>query len=147
MKRDIANRERDYFGLFDPLFDEFFDFSPVAMPRRKEVVESMKTDVRENEHDYNIEIEMPGFKKEDISMDLDNGYLTVSGKKEEKVDEKDKKGNYIRRERRFGSCTRSFYVGDIKEEEIDAKLEHGVLNIVIPKKTKKIEEKKRIEIK
>ena len=145
MKRDIINRDRDYFGLFDPFFDGFFDLSP--MPRRKEMVETMKTDVRENEHDYNIEIEMPGFKKEDISMNLENGYLTVSGKKEENIEEKDKKGNYIRKERRTGSCTRSFYIGDIKEEDIDAKLEHGVLSIVIPKEEKKIEQKKKIEIK
>ncbi len=144
MRRDITNRDRDYFGLFDPLFDDFFDF-PVV-PRSKEIVNSMKTDVKEVGDQYKIEIEMPGFKKEDISMDLENGYLTVSGKKEEEINEEEN-GKFIRRERRYGSCTRSFYVGEIKEEDINAKLEQGVLEITIPKEPKKIEEKKKIEIK
>ncbi len=144
MKRDITSRERDYFGLFDPLFDDFFGFP--AMPRRKEL-ESMRTDVREEGGSYKIDIEMPGYKKEDINMDLENGYLTVTGKTEAVNDEKDNKGNYIRRERRYGSCTRSFYVGDIAEEDIDAKLENGILSISVPKENKKIEQKKRIEIK
>ncbi len=145
MRRDLINKDGDYFGIFDPLFDEFFDF-PVIPQRRKELADIMKTDVREVGEEYKIDIELPGYKKEDVSMDLENGYLIVSAKKEENKEDSVKEHNYIRRERRFGACTRSFYVGDIKEEDIKAKLENGVLTISIPKEVKKLETKKKIEI-
>lgn len=141
----IRNNNRGEFGLFDPFFDDFF----VTPFKRefKEMEHSMKTDVKENENNYELEVEMPGYDKQDINLNLENGYLTISAKKEQNNDEKDKHGNYIRRERRYGSCSRSFYVGEIKQEDIEAKLEHGVLNIVIPKEKKQIEQTKRIEIK
>ena len=144
---ELVTRDGGMFGLFEPLFDDFFDFPTFQAPRKREWAEVMKTDVREGENDYKIDIDMPGYKKEDVNMTLDNGYLTVSAKHETKVDDKDKSGNYIRRERHYGSCTRSFYVGDVKQEDINAKMENGLLEIVVPKETKKIETKKTIEIK
>ena len=144
--KDLTTRDNGVFGLFDPFFDDFFDFPNFRTPSRKEN-NFMKKDVKECDKDYKLEIEMPGYDKKDINLSLDNGYLTVSAKKEFSEEEKDEENNYIRRERRFGSCTRSFYVGEVREEEINAKLENGVLNIIIPKEIKKIETKKNIEIK
>ena len=139
------SRRRDSFGLFDPFFDDFFRF-PDFRHEFKNMENIMKTDVEESANSYKLEVEMPGFDKGDISIDLNNGYLTIAAKQNSNDDEKDKKGNYIRRERYFGSCSRSFYVGDIDEKDIDAKLERGVLTVCIPKE-KKEEPKKRIEIK
>ncbi len=143
--REISKPHHNNFGLFDPFFDDFFRF-PDFRREFKEMDKVMKTDVTENENDYVIEIEMPGYDKENISLELNNGYLTVEAKQKTNNDEKDKKGNYIRRERYYGSCSRSFYVGDIKEEDISASLDRGILNITVPKE-KKVETKKRIEIK
>ena len=107
----------------------------------------MATDIREVENGYELDMELPGYKKEDVNVDLENGYLTVSASHEENNDEKDNKGNYIRRERRSGSCKRTFYVGDkVSEEDIHAKFEDGVLKLTVPKKQPKVEEKKRIAI-
>ena len=95
-----------------------------------------------------MDIELPGYKKEDVRAELNNGYLTISASKNENRDEKDEKGNYIRRERYSGSCSRSFYVGEnVKQEDIHAKFEDGVLKLVVPKEDKKkVEEKKYIAI-
>ena len=108
----------------------------------------MSTDVKENDDTYELDIELPGYKKEDVHAELNNGYLTISASKNENRDEKDEKGNYIRRERYSGSCSRSFYVGEnVKQEDIHAKFEDGVLKLVVPKEDKKkVEEKKYIAI-
>ena len=110
----------------------------------------MKTDVREQEDSYEVDMDLPGFKKEDLKLELQNGYLTVSAGKSLDKDEKEKKtGKVIRQERYTGSMARSFYVGDeITEEDVKAKFEDGVLKLVIPKKEDKkaIEEHKTISI-
>ena len=93
----------------------------------------MKTDVKETDTGYEVDIDLPGFKKDEINAKLDNGYLTISAAKGLDKDEKDKKGKYIRKERYAGSMSRSFYVGDVKPEDIKAKYEHGVLTILVPK--------------
>ena len=93
----------------------------------------MKTDVREHENGYEVDIDLPGFKKEDIKLDLNNGYLTVSAAKGLDKDEQDKKGRFIRQERWSGACSRSFYVGDVKPEDVKARYEHGVLSLSLPK--------------
>ena len=91
---------------------------------------------------------MPGIDKKDVNLELKDGYLTISSKIEKNNDEKDKKGNYIRRERYYGSSSRSFYVGkEIKEQDINASMQNGILNIIIPKKKPEIEQSKKIEIK
>ncbi len=142
--REISNRERHY-DVFDPFFDGFFRF-PSFKNEFKELDKLMKTDVREEENGYSLEVEMPGVKKQDINLELNNGYLTIEAKQSSNEDEKDKKGNYIRRERYYGSSARSFYVGDIREEDINASLDSGILKIFIPKE-KHENNKKRIEIK
>lgn len=144
--RELANRERERdFGFFDPFFDGFFRF-PSFKNEFKDLEKVMRTDVREEENGYTLEVEMPGVKKEDVNLELNNGYLTIEAKQSKSDDEKDKKGNYIRRERYYGSSARSFYVGDISEEEINASLDSGILKVYIPKENKE-KNKKRIEIK
>ena len=110
----------------------------------------MKTDIRESDEGYKVEIDLPGFKKDEIQVSLENGYLTGSAEKGIEKDEKeDKKESYIHRERYSGACSRSFYVGDIvTEEDIKGEFKHGVLELFIPKKEAKQKEetKKLIQI-
>ena len=127
------------------LFDDFMDF-PFG---GKKINTMMKTDIRDTDSSYELDIDMPGFKKEDIKAQLKDGYLTISASTSANNDEQDKDGRYIRRERYAGSCSRSFYVGEgVKEEEIRAKFENGILKLSIPKVENKpqVEEKKYISI-
>lgn len=124
----------------DDLFDDFFDFPTFRdfdkVDRKlygKHANGLMKTDVRENEGNYELDIDLPGFKKDEISLDLKDGYLTISAEKGLDKDEEDKKGRILRQERYAGSCSRSFYVGDVKPEDIKAKYESGVLTVLVPK--------------
>lgn len=127
------------FDLFDEMFkDPFFS-------RRENQNAVMKTDIREKDGDYLMDIDLPGFSKDDISAELHDGYMTVTAKKEESNDEKDDKGNYIHRERYSGSCSRRFYVGDISEADIKASFKDGTLHLEIPKEEpKKLEEQKKL---
>ena len=131
---------RRNFDLFDDFFDDnFFN---------KKEKNLMKTDIKEKKDKYVIEMDLPGFEKENIKIELNNGYLTISGKQENKIDEEEEK--YVHKERFYGECTRSFFVGDnIKEEDIDAEFKNGILKIDIPKKEeqKELPETKQIEIK
>ena len=105
----------------------------------------MRTDVKETDNSYELDMDMPGFDKGDIKAELKNGYLTISASSNRNNDEKDKDGKYIRRERYTGSCSRSFYVGDdVKQEDIKAKFENGILKVTVPKKEEKpaVEENK-----
>ena len=138
--RGLRDLDREFdrgFGKKNPLFG-------------KHAKNLMKTDIRENDGNYEVDIELPGFKKEDINLALDGGFLNITAEKCLDKEEKEKKdGKIIRQERYSGSLSRSFYVGeDITEEDIKAKLEHGVLKLTIPKKEKKpaIPEKKQILI-
>ena len=104
----------------------------------------MKTDVKETEAGYEVDIDLPGFKKDEINAKLDNGYLTISAAKGLDKDEQDKNGKYIRRERYAGSMSRSFYVGEgVTEDDIKAKYEDGILRLVVPKKDAKAVENNR----
>lgn len=127
--------ERNFFGCRNPLYG-------------KHSKNLMKTDVKETETGYELDIDLPGFKKDEISAHLEDGYLTVSAAKGVDKDEKDNEGRYIRRERYSGSMTRSFYVGNaVTEEDIKAKYEDGILSLSIPKKdAKAVEAKKYIAI-
>ena len=131
---------RRNFDLFDEFFDDnFFN---------KKEKNLMKTDIKEKKDKYVIEMDLPGFEKENIKLELNNGYLTISGKQENKIDEEEEK--FVHKERFYGECTRSFFVGDnIKEEDIDAEFKNGILKIDIPKKEeqKELPETKQIEIK
>ena len=127
------------------LFDDFMDF-PFG---GKKINTMMKTDIRDTDSSYELDIDMPGFKKEDIKAQLKDGYLTISASTSANNDEQDKDGRYIRRERYAGSCSRSFYVGEgVKEEDIRAKFENGILKLSIPKVENKpqFEEQKYIAI-
>ena len=139
------------------LFDDFFGFPFYYDNRAEDKVEKklyghhagnlMKTDIKELDNGYELEIDLPGFKKDEIKAELNNGYLTVSAAKG--LDEDKKTGKYIRRERYAGACQRSYYVGeDITEEDIKASFEHGILTLFVPKKEAKpaVEEKKYISI-
>ncbi|MEE3472807.1 MAG: Hsp20/alpha crystallin family protein, partial [Butyrivibrio hungatei] len=108
----------------------------------------MKTDVREKDDDYEVEIDLPGFKKEEITVELNDGYLTINAAKGLDKDENDKKGKLIRQERYAGSMTRSFYIGEnVQKEDIEANYRHGVLKLSIPKKAmEKVPEKNLIAI-
>ena len=135
------------------LFDEFFD--DFVRPTRRVVryntpsTTIMKTDVKETEGSYELDIDLPGYKKEDVKAELKDGYLTISAATNTNNDQKDETGKYIRRERYYGNCSRSFYVGEnITQEDIKARFEDGILKIVVPKKEAKpaVEEKKYISI-
>ena len=132
--------------LFDEMMSFPFDDEAFFGKRNplygKNAKNMMKTDVRETENGYEVDIDLPGFKKDEISAELKDGYLTISAAKGLDKDEQDKKsGKYIRRERYAGSMTRSFYVGEaVSEEDIHAKYEDGILKLSVPKKApKKIE--------
>ncbi len=124
--REMKEMDREMnrsFGVKSPLFG-------------KHAKNLMKTDVRESEDHFEVDVELPGFKKEEVSLSLENGYLNIQATKGLDKDETDQKtGKVIRQERYAGSLARSFYVGDqVKTEDIKAKLEHGVLKLTIPKK-------------
>ncbi len=128
-------------NLFDDIFDGDF-FRPAAGSNRYSNANTsvMKTDVRENQDSFDIDIDLPGYKKDDVKAELKDGYMTITAEKNDSNEEKDKKGNYIRRERFYGTCSRSFYVGDdVTEEDIKAKFEDGILKINVPKREKKEE--------
>ena len=119
MKNYLAHRNSD---LFDEAMDSFF--RPFYMDQESTF---MKTDIKETENNYVMDVEMPGFDKKDISLKFENGYVTVSAKKQAEDDSR-----YIRRERAV-SCSRSYYMGEVDEKQIKAKYENGVLTVTIPK--------------
>ena len=131
---------RHDFDLFDDMFrDPFFNESESKL---------MKTDIKEKKDKYVVDIDLPGYDKEGIKIEIQDGYLTVHAKVDKKDNEKEK-GKYVRKERYMGECSRSFYIGDnIKEEDIKAKFHNGTLTLEIPKKDdeKKLPEKKYIPI-
>ena len=139
----------------DNVFDDFFDFPFYDDRAEKKLyghhaANLMKTDIQEHDDGYTLEMDLPGFKKDEIQIELNNGYMTISAAKGLDEDEKDKKsGKYIRRERYTGSCQRSFYIGeDVTEEDIKAEFKHGLLKLFVPKKEAKpaVEQKKTISI-
>ncbi len=131
---------RDSFDIFEDMFDDPF-FT-------KNESRIMKTDIKEHKGNYEIEVDLPGYEKENIKIEVENGYLTVNASMNKENDEKEK-GKFVRRERYFGECSRSFYVGDeIKTEDIKASFKNGTLTLVVPKKEEKKElpEKKYVQI-
>ena len=139
----------------DNLFDDFFEF-PFFDDRAERKLYGhnakniMKTDIKEHKDGYELEIDLPGFHKDEIQAELKDGYLNISAAKQLNQDEKEKEsGKYIRRERYSGSCQRSFYVGDeITQEDIKAEFKHGILKLFVPKKEAKpeVEQRKFVSI-
>ena len=144
----------------ESLFDDWMDDFPFGKDFEKEFEKSMfpaknplygkhaknlmKTDVRETDDAYEVDIDLPGFKKDEVTAELKDGYITISASKGLDKDEKDKKtGKYIRKERYAGTMSRSFYVGeDVTQDEISAKFENGILQLKVPKKADKAVEGK-----
>ena len=135
----------------EDLFDDFMGYPTgrqAAANAYPQVKDMMKTDILDVDGNYELEIDLPGFKKDEIQIELKDGYLTVSAEKGLDKDEEDKKGKYIRKERYAGALSRTFYLGEeIREEEIKAKFENGILSVSIPKEEeKKVEGPKHISI-
>ena len=137
------------------LFDDFFEFPFFDDKAERKLYghranHLMKTDIKENKDGYELEIDLPGFHKDEIQAELKDGYLTISAAKQLNQDEKEKEtGKYIRRERYSGSCQRSFYVGDeITQEDIKAEFKHGILRLFVPKKeaVPEVEQRKFVSI-
>lgn len=126
--------EKEFFGTHNPLYG-------------KHAKNLMKTDVKDVKDHYEVAVDLPGFKKDEVNVELENGYLTISAAKGLDKDQKDDEGHYIRQERYSGSCSRSFYVGDIQPEDIHAKYENGILTLTLPKADQKaVEQQNRIAI-
>ena len=140
--------------MFDDWMDSFDNFDRYFFGKKnplygKHAKNMMKTDVKETDDSYEVDIDLPGFKKDEINATLEDGYLTISAAKGLDKDEKDKKGKYIRKERYAGAMSRSFYVGDgVTQNEVKAKYENGILKLSIPKKAEKkaVEDDKHIAI-
>ena len=134
--------------LFDNFMDDFGVPSVDRIAASKNTSNLMRTDIRETEENYELDVELPGYKKDDVKAQLKDGYLTINVSKEENNDVKDEDGKYLRRERYSGSMSRSFYVGeDVQESDIKARFEDGILKLAFPKEQpKKIEEPKYISI-
>ena len=125
---------KNFFGGHDPLYG-------------KHAKNLMKTDVRELDHSYEVDIDLPGFQKDEVNLELRDGYLTIRAAKGLKKEQKDEKGRYIRQERYSGACSRSFYVGDVKPEEVHAKYEDGILKLSVPRvEGKAVENPNRVAI-
>ena len=134
--------------LFDNFMDDFGFPTVSRSVAGRNTTNQMRTDIKETENEYQLDIELPGFKKEDVKAQLKDGYLTVSVSTEKNEEEKDEEGCFIRKERYSGSMSRSFYVGEeVHESDIKAKFEDGILKLAFPKEQpKKVEEPKYISI-
>ena len=138
MRNYLSRRNNDFgFNFFDDMFENFF--APTVFTKKDY---AMRTDVKQTDTGYELQVDLPGFEKKDIALSLDNGYLTIEAKREEKEENE----NYLRRERSF-SYKRSYYVGEtVTEEDIKAKYLNGTLTVDVPKKDVKELPKKNIEI-
>ncbi len=135
-RRDVAEREEDPFNsLVSDFFGDVMDFAG----------RNFRADIKENDEEYTIEAEMPGMKKEDIQLEINNDYLTISAEHSEEKEEKEE--NYIRRERRQGKYTRSFYLENVNQDDIEAEYNDGVLEVHLPKEEKTPVKKRTIDIK
>ena len=130
-------------NLFDEFFNDFTRPSKSLMRYNTPTSSVMRTDIKETANGFELDIDLPGFKKSDVQAELKEGYLTISAAKGLDKEEKDKKGNYVRRERYAGSMSRSYYVGaHVREEDVHPKYENGILTFQIPKEEKRVVEEK-----
>ena len=131
-------------NLFDDFFSDFIRPERRALNCSTSASSLMRTDVKDTEDGYELHVELPGYKKENVSAELKDGTLLITASTQSENEEKDEKGKFIRRERFSGNCSRSFYVGDaVEQEDIKAKFEDGILKILVPKKENKPELEKR----
>ena len=146
----FERRNRDLFSMFDEIERELFGdpFGKLNIRGASEAgVMPFKTDVLDKGDSFVLEAELPGFDKEDIKLDIDGDMLTISAEKNEESEEKDKKGNFLRRERHYGCYSRSFNIAQIDESGIEAAYDKGVLTVTLPKKQKTVPASRRLEIK
>jgi len=121
-------------NLFDDFFDDFIRPTRSTARYSAPTANVMRTDVKESDAGYELHIDLPGYKKENVKAELKNGYLTIGAESKQDNDQKDENGKYIRRERYYGTCSRSFYVGEeVRQEDIKARFENGILMLSIPK--------------
>ncbi|HIV67329.1 MAG TPA: Hsp20/alpha crystallin family protein [Candidatus Butyricicoccus stercorigallinarum] len=132
-------RDRNLFNVFDNFERSFFGNSSVDLP-------AFRADIRDAGDKYLLDAELPGFQKEDISLDIKDGILTISAEHNENSDQKDDKGNYIRRERRYGAFRRSFDISGIDEDAISASYQNGILELSLPKAQQVLPQSRRIAI-
>lgn len=144
-RKNLSKGNDDFHSLFD-MFNEPF-FNDFMTPATAAMNSSFKVDVKDNGKNYELIADFPGLKKENISLNYENNYLTISAKTENGKDEQDDKGNYIRRERHFGSMSRSFYIDNVDESKISAEFKDGVLTIDLPKVVEEVPKSTKIEIK
>lgn len=129
-------------NYLDGVFDDFFT------PVRGDEMSKMRCDIYEKDGIYTMEMDIPGFNREDVKIEVDdNDYLTITAEKSSETNDEDSDKNYVRKERSYGKYQRSFYVGDIDKDKIDAKFENGILKITMPKKEEEKSSKKTIEVK
>lgn len=141
---DLTKRNAD---LFDKIFQTFTDaFNRTDFPILRSNLNHFSTDIIEKDNAYHIQAELPGFNKEDITIEVEDHHLIIKAKREESIEEKNDKDFYIRRERHYGSFVRQFYLDNVDKDKIQAKLENGVLHIVLPKLQIDNPNRKRIEI-
>lgn len=141
-RNNSINKRGD--DIFDSFFNNFFGDDMFYPSNISTFGNGFKVDLKEDENNYMIEADLPGIKKENIDINLNNNYLTISAKRQDDVE--DKKGNYVRRERRYGEFKRSFYIDNVDENTIDASFSDGVLKVILPKKEKTKESQRRIDI-
>lgn len=136
---NLLSKNGDYFNqLFGNLFNDDF------LAPSNSIDNAFKVDLKENDNEYIIEADLPGVKKEAVNIEYNNNYITISTKVDDSVEEK--KDTYVRRERHFGEFNRSLYIDNIVSDKIDASFSNGVLNIKLPKLTKDVDKKKKIDI-
>lgn len=136
-------------SLFDDLFDSFARPANTTARYNDMNVNVMRTDIKESDAGYELDIDLPGYKKENVKAELKEGYLTITAATNRSNEQKNENGKYLRRERYYGTCSRSFYVGEeVEQEDIKAKFEDGILKVFVPKKEAKpqVEDKKYITI-
>ena len=145
-RKDLARKDDGFHSLFD-MFNEPFVHDDFFAPFAGWKGSSFKVDVKDNGTAYELTADLPGMKKEDISLSYENNYLTISANQSGAEDTKDDAGNYIRRERRMGSVTRSFYIDNIDDGKVTAEFKDGVLKVDLPKLPETVSKSKSIEIK
>ena len=141
--KNLSAKQDGFQSLFD-IFNEPF-FNDFDFPTSR--AGKFKVDVKDNGKDYELTAELPGLSKEDISLDYTNNYLTISAQKNTEKNDSDDKGNYLRRERHFGSMSRSFYIDNIDETKITAEFKDGILKVELPKTAVEVQQIKQIPIK
>lgn len=145
-RKDVAKKGNELHTLFD-VFNEPFFHDDFMAPFAGWKADSFRVDVKEKGAGYELTAELPGVKKEDIGLSYENGYLTISANQNSEEEQKDEEGRYIRRERRIGSMSRSFYIDNIDESKVDAEFKDGVLKVELPKLAENVSKSKKIEIK